>query len=390
MLKRKGLPLILIGVIVGLFVVIAWTSRVQPAQAQPLAPESQTIVPAAVGTAFTYQGRLLGSGGEPVDGVPCRFIFTLWDAETGGNNLGGVDEVVVPQNGYFSVEIDFGQNVFTGDPRWMGVRVRCPEPQGSWEELQGRIPIRPAPYAMFAQQARTLLPGAVIRDTSGTKVGLYAQSGMDWTPPLFIATKVGGVWGDSQSNDGVIGTSRHGNGLYGYSETGKALYADGDAHVEGALTWKAKTSYLSLTAAAFRPSEASLTYENLGYYLRNMGARTAFWFAPVQLPQGAELKQLVVCWKDGSDEDASAGLVRRRLGNAPLAEPSPETIASVVSRGSRHTVIEGCEVDDTIAAPLVDNDQYGYYLYLQLPPHTGGNVMEFYGVQIQYEVEAPY
>ena len=390
MTRQRVYGLLFVAFTIALLVATAFYSRVSPAYAQQPVPEGQAIVPAAVGTAFTYQGRLLGSGGEPVNGVPCRFIFTLWDAETGGNNLGGVDEVVVPRNGYFSVDIDFGQNVFTGDPRWMSVRVRCPEPQGSWEELQGRIPIRPAPYAMFAQQARALLPGAVIRDTSGSKVGLYAQSGLDWTPPLFIATKVGGIWGDSQSNDGVIGTSRYGNGLYGYSETGKALYADGDAHVEGVLTWKAKTSYLSLTAAAFRPSEASLTYENIGYYLRNLGSQTAYWFASVQLPQGARVKQLVVCWKDGSDEDASVGLVRRSLGEAPLSGAQPETIAGVVSRGSRNTVIEECRVDDTIDAPEVDNSQYGYYLYLQLPPQNYGNQMEFYGVQIQYEVEAPY
>jgi len=65
-------------------------------------------------------------------------------------------------------------------------------------------------------------------------------------------------------------------------------------------------------------------------------------------------------------------------------------MASVVSRGSRHTVKEGCNVDNTIDAPQVDNSQYGYYLYLQLPPNTNGNEMEFYGVQIQYEVGAPY
>ena len=389
MTRRRVYTFLFVGFVLGLFVAAALLSRVPPAYAQQPVPEGQAIVPAAVGTAFTYQGRLLANG-QPVDGDPCRFIFTLWDAETGGNDLATADGVVTPHDGYFSIAVDFGQNVFTGDPRWMSVRVRCPANYGAFTDLQGRIPIRPAPYALFAQQAETLLAGAVIKDTSGTKVGLYAQSGLDWTPPLFIATKVGGIWGDSQSNDGVIGTSRYGNGLYGYSEQGKALYADGDAHIEGALTWKAKVSYLSLTAAAFRPSEASLTYENIGYYLRNMGPDTAYWFASVQLPQGAKVKQLSVCWKDGSDEDASAGLVRRRLGQPPLSGSQWQTMASVVSHGRRHTVKEVCDVDNTIDGAQVDNSQYGYYLYLQLPPNTNGNQMEFYGVQIQYEVESPY
>ena len=232
MMRRGAYMFLFVGVVFGLLMAVALLSRVSPAYAQQPVPESQAILPAAVGTAFTYQGRLLGSGGEPVNGVPCRFIFTLWDAETGGNNLGGVDEVVVPRNGYFSVEIDFGQNVFTGDPRWMSVRVRCPEPQGSWEELQGRIPIRPAPYAMFASLAATLQPGAVI-DANSTSQGALTGKNGDGVgatlghPGLFGIGAAGvrawsnagyGVWGETSLNNGTTA------GVYGQSATEGKTY----------------------------------------------------------------------------------------------------------------------------------------------------------------------
>ena len=65
-----------------------------------------------IGTAFTYQGRL-DSAGEPVsDG--CDFVFTLWDSQVDGNQIGGtvsVDALDVV-DGLFTVELDFGDAAF--------------------------------------------------------------------------------------------------------------------------------------------------------------------------------------------------------------------------------------------------------------------------------------
>ena len=353
--------------------------------AQQLVPQGQALVQASAGTAFTYQGRLL-SNGQPVD-VACRFVFTLWDAETGGNDLATTDEVALVRDGYFTVAVDFGQDVFTGDARWMSVRLRCPEPQGEWTNLQGRIALRPVPYAMVAQ---SVAPGATVIDASGNSTGIYAQSGPDWILPLLIGIKTAGLWGDSRYNDGVIGTSQSGNGLYGYSETGKALYADGDAHVEGNLTWKAKTSATSLSAAAFQPVQGNLTYENIGFYLRNYGTSRETWIASVQLPQGASLKSITVCWRDGSDEDAALSLIRRSVGDGVASNEPADTLVTVTSRGSQNSIIGGCTQRDIPGALTVDNTNFAYYLALELPPQNFGNVMEFYGISIEYEVEAPY
>ncbi len=382
---RRWITVIFVLSMMALLGVTMWLGRERSVYAQQPVPQGPAIVQASAGTAFTYQGRLL-SNGQPVN-TACRFVFTLWDAETGGNDLATTDEVASVQNGYFTVNVDFGQDVFTGDARWLSVRLRCPEPQGPWTDLQGRIALRPVPYAMVAQ---SVAPGATVIDASGNSTGIYAQSGPDWTLPLLIGIKTAGLWGDSRYNDGVIGTSQSGNGLYGYSETGKALYADGDAHVEGALTWKAKMSAISLSAAAFQPTQGNVTYENVGAYLRNYGTSRETWVASVQLPQGAWLKSVTACWRDGSDENAALSLIRRPVGDGVAGGDPAETLITITSHGSQHGIVRGCTQGDVPGEATVDNTNFAYYLVLELPPQNFGNEMEFYGVSIGYEVEAPY
>ena len=57
-------------------------ATVMLAQAQEPLPEGQNASLEALGTGFTYQGRLLQSG-NPLSGT-CDLQFTLWDAQTGG------------------------------------------------------------------------------------------------------------------------------------------------------------------------------------------------------------------------------------------------------------------------------------------------------------------
>ncbi len=138
--------------------------RPGPAYAQDPAPQSRAIIQAGVGTAFTYQGRLLYDG-SPIDGDTCQMYFGLWDAASGGNSIGGVEEKIVTfKDGYFSVELDFGEDVFQGEPRWLAVGVRCPAVQGPLVWLDGRIPLNPTPYAL------SLRPGAVIRGDGPTLI----------------------------------------------------------------------------------------------------------------------------------------------------------------------------------------------------------------------------
>ncbi len=386
MSRQRWITLLLTTMLVSTLMIASWAGRQQPAYAQQPAPHGQLIIRAKAGTSFTYQGRLLDNG-NPVNDT-CQFVFILWDAETGGNSLATSSATATVSNGYFNAEVDFGESAFAGEARWMSVRVRCPANVGAWQDLQGRIPLRPAPHALYAQRAGTLLPGATVVDKGGTQTALYAQSGTDWQLPLLVATKVGGLWGDSRYEDGVIGTSQHGNGVYGYSETGKAVYADGDAHVEGNLTWKAKASAISVAPAMFVPNSNQAVYRNGAFYLQNLGTATNWWSAGIQLPHGATITQITACWEDGSAQ--TSALILRRRALLPFPETGYENMGRVESRGAEHSIIRGCKSESSITNPAVDNKAYAYFLDLYLPKHEDAYPLVFLGAVVEYTVESPY
>ncbi|MHC4479266.1 MAG: tail fiber domain-containing protein [Planctomycetota bacterium] len=109
-----------------------------------------------MGCAFTYQGRLLEMG-SPAEGE-YDFQFKLYDAPMDGNQVDGsvdVNEQWV-SDGYFTVLLDFGCDVFNGDRRWLEAAVR----PGEFEDpnthitLNGRQEVTPTPYAIYARTAR--------------------------------------------------------------------------------------------------------------------------------------------------------------------------------------------------------------------------------------------
>ncbi len=113
------------------------------------------LLPSAAGaeplsTAFTYQGRLT-DGGQPANGSH-EFEFTLFDALTGGTNLGTVtrEEVQVTE-GIFSVELDFGAAAFDGNARWLEISVRNDSDGLPGAVLTPRQPVTAAPYALMAK-----------------------------------------------------------------------------------------------------------------------------------------------------------------------------------------------------------------------------------------------
>ena len=112
-----------------------------------------TIARANVGTTFTYQGQLLDGGGV-VEGS-CDFQFSLYDAVTDGGQVGSTvtETNVSVADGLFTVELDFGANAFTGDPRWLELAVRCPAGGGAYDALSPRQPLTPTPYAVYATHA---------------------------------------------------------------------------------------------------------------------------------------------------------------------------------------------------------------------------------------------
>jgi hypothetical protein len=116
---------------------------------------------APVGEAFTYQGRLIDSN-TPADGL-YDLRFRLYDAPTGGNQLGAEIDVndLDLMDGYFTVGLDFGNGLFDGNKRWLEIAVRPGDSNDPNDRVivDPRQEIRPTPYASHAMTAQIVQGG---------------------------------------------------------------------------------------------------------------------------------------------------------------------------------------------------------------------------------------
>ncbi|HXR03295.1 MAG TPA: tail fiber domain-containing protein [Verrucomicrobiae bacterium] len=100
-------------------------------------------------TAFSYQGQLR-DGGTNANGV-YTMIFKLYDAASGGNQIGGtLTATPTLANGLFTVNLDFGAGAFDGSARWLDITVQS---GADSETLAPRVPVQPSPYAIYASSA---------------------------------------------------------------------------------------------------------------------------------------------------------------------------------------------------------------------------------------------
>ena len=107
------------------------------------APGAAIGQPYPVGTAFTYQGRLL-DGGVPAEG-DYDFEFTLYDDPAAGSVVAGPitkDDWPVAY-GLFTAPLDFGSDVFTGVARWLRIGVRPWDSTGAYTYLSPRQELTP-------------------------------------------------------------------------------------------------------------------------------------------------------------------------------------------------------------------------------------------------------
>ncbi|MBN2390920.1 MAG: hypothetical protein JXR84_09360 [Anaerolineae bacterium] len=192
-MNSKGLKptilLVVVALVLGLLALVSLSTS-GLAQELPLWVEKAPVAP--LSTTFTYQGQLKNNG-QPVN-ADCSLAFRLYDAAQDGVQVGSpITRTVAITDGLFTVALDFGADVFTGDARWLGIRVQCPGDAAVIE--LGRQALTAVPYALYALSA----PWSGLRDV----------------PPGFA--------------DGVDDVSVVVSGTQVYAGTGLTQLASGDA-----------------------------------------------------------------------------------------------------------------------------------------------------------------
>ncbi|WP_162015840.1 hypothetical protein [Chloroflexus aurantiacus] len=179
-----------------------------------------SVQAAPLGTAFTYQGQLQKNG-SPYNGT-CSFQFSLWDAVSGGAQVGSTltQTGVTVSNGLFTVTLDFGTGVFTGDVRWLQIAVQCSGDSG-YTTLSPRHALTAAPYALGLRPGAQVIGSVVdasllVQNTAagGFGYGVFVQT--DST-----SSDAAGVMGYAAATSGVTygvygrSNSPNGTGVYG-------------------------------------------------------------------------------------------------------------------------------------------------------------------------------
>jgi archaellum component FlaG (FlaF/FlaG flagellin family) len=108
---------------------------------------------APLGSAFTYQGRLVDSD-YAANGL-YDFKFRLYNDANSGSQIGSeIDKMSVDViDGYSTVELDFGSSVFDGSDCWLEIEVKIStlSDPNAYAVLKPRQKITPAPYVMYAK-----------------------------------------------------------------------------------------------------------------------------------------------------------------------------------------------------------------------------------------------
>ena len=277
-----------------------------PVLAQEAGPASLEPEASATSTAFTYQGQLKKDGILAQGAY--RLKFSLWDAAQNGNRMGASEiESVTVNNGLFTVTLNaagqFGENAFSGDARWLEVRICHWNPQISCDvggtDLSPRQPLTGTPYALG------LRPGTMIRGsayqilkiqsnaaTGNTPaavtgemgvaldgVGVYGSSAAAGTGSTGI-----GVWGRSWSprGAGVKGTGLNGaDGVWGSNATGVAgrFETDSTTTTPQVLLKENANDFARLS---FANTATDKTWTIAGYpSATNANARLNLWYSPI-------------------------------------------------------------------------------------------------------------
>jgi hypothetical protein len=222
--------------------------------------------------------------------------------------------------------------------------------------------------------------------------GVYAEGGLVgvYGEPRQFDTN---YWNREEATYGVYGKS---DSPYGYG-----LYSEGNAHVDGNLTWEPKVGYVSVGPVSLVATHALGMLSTGDRHVDEDGIRPKtfcnsfeqsyqrYW-AGLQLPHGVKLRSIELYYDEtvvqvvGQSEEF-------RYGERPDDSETYLRLVKTDLKGDENELTVICTKgrgDSSRIASLdhvVDNSTGTYYVHLELDCRT-----TFYGIVISYEVSEPY
>ncbi len=181
---------------------------------------------ATLGTAFTYQGQLKDSG-QPANGL-YDLQFCLFDTSSNPIPLGcAADAGDVPVDaGLFSVALDFGSGVFSGQERYLELSVRPAASAGAYTTLAPRQQIRPTPEALRSNAAAAAPWGGLTGIPTGFADGVDDSGGGGTVTSIASGTGLTGgpitTTGTLDIANGGVGTAQIAAGAVGSTQINTA------------------------------------------------------------------------------------------------------------------------------------------------------------------------